>query len=688
MNVIKLSATDFPVKSVKIFSSDVAEVTRILPLNFNQPLNESLAIEISNLPLLYWQSGIRASVTIGSDDFLVMDYYHSPSEYKPNLFGYRPETTSDVLRDLRAELTRLEDERQLRQQSFVFLSTYMNSVAKGDALAGVAEPAQLVAFFDEFIDIGKSRSEVIAVLDQQIKDVKKEIDEGIQRLHLESWYLSTKATVVLAPVSGRTATVAELELKYRVSATWKPVYELHVTTIDGVPSSSVVLTYRCQISQCTGENWDNVELAVTTEKPFVPLVGVPELKKTELKQQGSFLQPDQPAGRPRILPLWNTTEYASPFADILSSTQKDRQSIFGSIQSASHQAGAAQGPTADNVFKVSQGQPTATTQSLFAFTPAQSSALAGQPFGFPPPQSQAYSSTIIPPSESTTRNPSVSGYGGSNATEDTIAFNQSRPNLQQSQSLTSLSASAQPSSSQHQRDSAVLAELDKAVTHTTTTNVFIPSRVEGGTHHILIATIPLEALFTRVAVPSVNSRVFWTAEISNTSNYILTPGTIHTYLDGSHVSDSDITSINQPQTIQCSLGIDPAITAQYNRTVHSIPEFAVHNDRAITTHTVTTTLKNTHHDPISNVIVRASLPISADPRVKVRLQEPEGLADIYSGMVRAGDGCYARWSTTGDRAGKDEGLFEWVCFSVKPGSQVLKAVWRVTAPQGLSLTEP
>lgn len=151
---------------------------------------------------------------IGSDDLLVVDYYHGPSDYKSGPFGHRHETSSDVLRDLQAEFTRLQDERQLRQQSFAFLSTYMNSLATGNALACVAEPAQLVALFDEFIDIGKSRSEVIAVLDQQIKDVKKEIDEEVQRLFLESCALVTKATVILAPVSGRTATVAELELKY------------------------------------------------------------------------------------------------------------------------------------------------------------------------------------------------------------------------------------------------------------------------------------------------------------------------------------------------------------------------------------------------------------------------------------------------------------------------------------------
>lgn len=731
--MITFSATHFPIKSVKIFSSDIAEVTRVFPLDFTgQSINESQAIEISNLPSLSsgWHSGIRASVTIGSDDLLVMDYYHHCSVDKSNPFGHRRQSDpldSDVLRNLQAESTRLEDERQLKQRSFAFLSTYMNSLAKGEVLAGAVEPAQLVTLFDEFVDIGKSRSEVIAVLDQQIRDTQKEIDKEIQRLYLESCSLATKATVILAPVSGRTPTIAELELKYRVSATWKPVYEIHVTTTDGVPSSSVVLTYRCHISQSTGENWDNVELSVTTAEPHVPSVGLPEPKKIEIRQQGLSSQFDsyrQPAVRPQVTPFWNTPGCDSPFGNILSSTQQARPSVFGSTQTAPHQLDTSQGsietaqrPAAGSVFGGFRRQPTTTTHGLFGSTSVESSTSPSQIFGalqaqatattpsqglfgsqfnalasqmfasHIPTQSQASSSTTIPPPSylSTTRNSSASRFD--TATENTLGSNQSTLNLQQPQPFTSSSASAQPSSPQRQQERVVLAELDKAITHMARAKVFIPGREAGRTHHVLIATIPLNASFTRVAVPSVDTRVFWTCEITNTSNYILTPGTIHTYLDGIHVSDSNIKSVNQPQTIQCSLGVDTAVTTQFDRTVASLPDFTVLNNKVTMAHTITTIIKNTHRNSVSNVIVRTSLPLPADPRVTVTLQEPEGLADIDSGTVRVGDGRYASWSTTGDRTGKKDGLFEWVCSSVKPGSQALKAVWHVTAPRGLDFTE-
>jgi hypothetical protein len=178
-------------------------------LTFEQ--NESLIIEISKLPILIGAIG-PPSLTTGSEDLLIMDYYCS--DCRPNSFSISPpDVSSDVLRDLNAKCTSLEEERQLRQKSFAFLSTYMDSLAQGKA-PGVTEPAQLVTFFDEFVELGKSRSEIIAALDQQISDLQKEIKEEIVRLRNECFTLATTTTVVLAPVHDHTVNTAELELVY------------------------------------------------------------------------------------------------------------------------------------------------------------------------------------------------------------------------------------------------------------------------------------------------------------------------------------------------------------------------------------------------------------------------------------------------------------------------------------------
>lgn len=262
---------------------------------------------------------------------------------------------------------------------------------------------------------------------------------------------------------------------------------------------------------------------MTTAKHHVPSVGLPEPKKMEIRQQKGFLsQPDsyrQPAVNTQPTPVWNTPGYASPFVHILSSAQQASPSVFGGTQNASHQPdpsqgsiGTAQRSAVGSLFG-SKGQPITTTPSIFASTLAQSTtdqsqmfaALQGQPTATPPSPS-LFESRL-------------------NALAAQMSGSSHIPTQSQASSS---SASAQSSSSQHQREGAVLAEvchdcflflanltmmfpqLDKAITHTTIVNVFIPSREAGGTHHVLLATIPLKASFTRVAVPSVDTRVFWT----------------------------------------------------------------------------------------------------------------------------------------------------------------------------------
>ena len=144
----------------------------------------------------------------------ITDYYHSDGRPTGGLFGSKLNVSSDVLRDLNAKYTSLEDERQLRQKSFAFLSTYMDSLAQGKVPANFeAGPAQLVKFFDEFVELGKSRSEVIAVLDQEISDVQQAISEETKQLQHEHSCLAVTATVVLAPLPTNTVD-AVLELVY------------------------------------------------------------------------------------------------------------------------------------------------------------------------------------------------------------------------------------------------------------------------------------------------------------------------------------------------------------------------------------------------------------------------------------------------------------------------------------------
>ena len=59
-------------------------------------------------------------------------------------------------------------------------------------------------------------------------------------------------------------------------AQWDPLYDLHAHSQDGKPSTSVSLHYRVNLSQWTGEDWNNAKLILSTSETDVLNAGIPK----------------------------------------------------------------------------------------------------------------------------------------------------------------------------------------------------------------------------------------------------------------------------------------------------------------------------------------------------------------------------------------------------------------------------
>jgi uncharacterized protein (TIGR02231 family) len=78
----------------------------------------------------------------------------------------------------------------------------------------------------------------------------------------------------------------ELEVRYNIAhASWTPLYDVRLSE-DG----EVELTYLAQILQRTGEDWHNVQLALSTARPTVSAT-LPELRPQYIQQ---YIQPPKP----------------------------------------------------------------------------------------------------------------------------------------------------------------------------------------------------------------------------------------------------------------------------------------------------------------------------------------------------------------------------------------------------------
>jgi len=162
------------------------------------------------------------------------------------------------------------------------------------------------------------------------------------------------------------------------------------------------------------------------------------------------------------------------------------------------------------------------------------------------------------------------------------------------------------------------------------------------------------------------------------------------FLNNTYVSKTDISEIATGDTFNCTLGMDTSIRVSHELTesvVTSLPSSFV-EQYTTTTYVSTTKLHNRHTgDYPVDIIERSSIPIASanDPRIKVFLKGPKGLAESEEGEdVDLGreDGFKVKWGRDMEdtKDGQKEGKFIWYG-TISPGEEVvLVSEWDVRAP--------
>ena len=161
------------------------------------------------------------------------------------------------------------------------------------------------------------------------------------------------------------------------------------------------------------------------------------------------------------------------------------------------------------------------------------------------------------------------------------------------------------------------------------------------------------------------------------------------FLDNSYVSKTNISEIATGDTFNCTLGTDTSIRVSHELTESSVtsPPSSFVEQYKTTTYVSTTKLHNRHTgDYPVNIVERSSIPIASEsePRIKVFLKGPKGLAESEQGEVDTGrsDGFKVKWGRDMEdtKNGQKEGKFIWYG-TISPGEEVvLVSEWDVRAP--------
>lgn len=648
--VLQLKASENQVKSVTIFKSSKAEVTRSFTLQLSQGQTK---VEIQGLSSSIDTHSVRVS---GLGDARLHDVVctvEQESEKQP--FDYIASLNdAERMRALEVKRTAVMKRKILRENEGQLLIHYAQSL-KGEHIS----PSEMLEFMGNFTTQSNKILDTVAKLDEELVAINRQIADEEKKSKMKKGNTRGRVDIVIAADTGAQV---DLILTYIVGNTqWKPTYELHAMTENGKPSAMVKLHYRARINQSTGEDWKNTALTLSTVSGSATRA-IPSLKPVKLRPRAVNAFGTRPDPGPKPFAPANNAAVGGPFG---SSTLNAQFSSFGSSNALVQPSGFA--TFAGGGGGLFGARPTNPSGGAFA-TPQSSAQQVGAVAtgSQPPPVPCLFGQAVQPSATAATQVLPEQPTSEDTDFEDIDA-------LFSFESLSPL-----------KEGKTLVRETPVAVTFSVHGQSTIPS--DGIDHQVAVAILPFEAAISYITVPKIDPRVYLQCRVKNSSDYRLLAGSVRVIFDDSFVSSTSITDINTGENFECTLGDDPSTKVSYARSFKNVRDNggAFAETTNTTTYKTTITVHNKHSFDIDDLIVRYVIPTCEDKRGQVVLRKPAGLATSKNNeIVALQDGLKAVWLKKGEEVGGDserDGIFEWRWKVAGGATAVLEAEWDAKVP--------
>jgi len=191
------------------------------------------------------------------------------------------------LQALQDELERLEHEHDLlkarqealkdRRQWLRALGEQSKDFARGLA-QGQMKPEDCANFFRFMSDQSLQDAEAAQNLESELQKFQLDIQAKQRELDQKEGRTRPDRQAAIVTVELAETGTFTLEISYLVtSAGWNPQYDVRVKMNEKESTGEVELSYIGMVQQNTGENWENVELALSTARPSLA-AKIPDLK--------------------------------------------------------------------------------------------------------------------------------------------------------------------------------------------------------------------------------------------------------------------------------------------------------------------------------------------------------------------------------------------------------------------------
>jgi uncharacterized protein (TIGR02231 family) len=187
--------------------------------------------------------------------------------------NYTTEPVGERLAELTSQIETLEAEQrrvQLQLETLNLQSDFIQGLRSKTETSFARSLAQQRVSLDDtlkLIEFMGSKSTEYATAKEDLHDRQRQTDKQIKALRAKLQQLktpqSTESFQLRVAIEPSGAGEFELEVNYTVDrASWTPLYDLRVQSTRKI----IQLSYLAQVTQTTGEDWENVSLTLSTAK--------------------------------------------------------------------------------------------------------------------------------------------------------------------------------------------------------------------------------------------------------------------------------------------------------------------------------------------------------------------------------------------------------------------------------------
>lgn len=441
----------------------------------------------------------------------------------------------------------------------------------------------------EAADFHRARLMDLKTKETEINKTLKKLNAEMAKLNKQYDELNKQATTatseVVVTVQSKANIAADFGLTYFVDkASWYPTYDIRVKDIQ----HPIAMAYKANVSQSSGEDWNNVMLTLSTANP---------------KQDG--LKPELPVWYLRYL----TTGYVG-YNNVMGSYNPNVRYVSGKI---SNENGA---PVAFATVKL-KGLPTGTLADANGY----------------------YSISI--PANVATINISAVGF---QSRELNITSNLMNITMQNSE--TDLQEVVVTSAYQTKKSARSITELiseqsnplpitEKENNTSFTFNIETPYTIlnNGKTNTVEIKTMEVQAQYEYYCIPKLDQDAFLTAKITDWNDLNLLQGESNLFFEGTYLGKAMIDPKSSGDTLNISLGRDKNISIK--RT--GIKEYSkkqLLGSNKINYRTYEISMRNNKKQPI-HLVVEDQFPLSTMKEVEVdRIEHGEAELNDETGKLK------------------------------------------------------